>query len=71
MKTLYKVVDIITNEVLASFDNYFDARDFSNARGDVAIDLVDVDEDGFEIEDFDYDFDFGYEPCIENFANIY
>jgi len=69
MTTIFKVVDVVTNQVIDSFDNYFDARDYVDGCGDFAIDIVSVDDDGFEVEDFDeyeepddIDSDFGFDP---------
>lgn len=69
MTTIFKIVDVVTNDVIGSFDSYFDARDYVDGRGDLAIDMVSVDDDGFEVEDFDeyeepddIDSDFGFDP---------
>jgi hypothetical protein len=66
MTVVYNVVDLYSGLVVGSFDNYFDARDFTKARGDLAIDLVEVDDEGFEVDDpdDDYDSDFGYDPYM-------
>ena len=70
MATIYKIVDINTDLTVGTFGDYFSARDYVDGRGDLAIDLVEVDEDGFEVEDFDedyepdYDYDFGFDPYM-------
>lgn len=74
MATMFKIVNINTNEVIGSFDSYFDARDFCDGRGNYAINVVEVDEDGFEVEDYDdyepfgIDDDFGFDPYMGEYT---
>ena len=71
----FRVVDIITNKVIGTFDNDFDARDFCNGRGNCAVDFVEVDDEGFEMEGFyedyepaDIDDDFGFDPYMGEYT---
>ena len=69
--TKYRVVNINTDAVVMTFDDHFEAQDFCAGKGYLAIDIIEVDEDGFEVEDFDeeewyepedIDSDFGFDP---------
>lgn len=71
--TKYRVVNINTDSVVMIFDDHFEARDFCVGKGNLAIDIIEVDNDGFEVEDFDdeewyepedIDSDFGFDPYM-------
>lgn len=71
MTTAFRIVNINNDEIIGTFDNYFDARDFCNGRGNYAIDVIEIDDEGFEVEDYDefddeWDLidneDFGFDP---------
>ena len=75
MTTKFRIVDVVTDEVIGSFDNYFDARDYVDGRGNLAIETVSVDDDGFDVEDFDeyeepddIDSDFGFDPYMGEYT---
>jgi hypothetical protein len=73
--TVYRIVNINTDEVMGTFDNYFDARDFCMGRGNYAIDFIEVDDEGFEVEDYDEDYepfdiddDFGFDSYMGEYT---
>lgn len=76
MAYMYKIVNINTDEVIGRFDNYFDARDYCMGRGNYAIDLIEVDDEGFDVDDeeyedyepFDIDDDFGFDPYMGEYT---
>lgn len=76
MAYMYKIVNINTDEVIGRFDNYFDARDYCMGRGNYAIDLIEVDDEGFDIDDEEYedyepfniDDDFGFDPYMGEYT---
>lgn len=81
MAYIYKITNINTKEVVGRFDNYFDARDYCMGRGNYAIDLIEVDDEGFDVDDyfdvndydenyepFDIDDDFGFDPYMGEYT---
>lgn len=74
--TMVAVKDNFSDKTVALFESAMDAREYIDARSDLYLTLVEVDENGFEVdEDYDEDYepydidsDFGFDPYMGEYT---
>lgn len=74
--TMVAVKDNFSDKTVALFESTMDAREYIDARSDLYLTLVEVDENGFEVdEDYDEDYepydidsDFGFDPYMGEYT---